>query len=49
MNIKQPTKKQLEKVLKNTLFSVPEKKVKYENKKPTKEQLKQKFKLEKHG
>lgn len=47
--MKQPTKKHLEKALKDTLFRTPEKKVKYENKKPTKEQLNQKFKLEKHG
>ena len=47
--MKQPTKKQLEKTLKETLFSKPEKKAKYENKKPTKEQVNQKFKLEKRG
>lgn len=44
-----PTKKQFEKTLKETLFNLPQKKVKYENKKPTKEQLNQKFKLEKRG
>ncbi len=45
--MKQPTKKQLEKAVKTTLFSIPEKKAEYQNKKPTKEQLNQKFKLEK--
>lgn len=45
--MKQLTQKQFEKVLKETIFSVPKKKVEYENKKPTKDELNQKFKLEK--
>ena len=41
------TKKHLKKALKSVLFKKPEKTVKYENKKPNKEQLNQKYKLEK--
>ncbi len=43
------TNKQLEKAIKDTLFKTPEKKAQYENKKPTQEQLNQKWKLEKRA
>lgn len=45
MIMTQPTQKQFEKALKETIFSTPKEKVKYENKKPTKQQN-QKWKLE---
>ena len=45
--MKRLDKKQFEKAIKNTLFSISERKVKYENKKPSKDQLNQNWKLEK--
>ena len=46
--MKQPTKKQFEEGIKSTLFANPKKKAEHENKEPTKEQLNQKWVLEKH-